>query len=507
MTRQIAIIPMDNRAYSTSDPGILTAIAGWTAVNPPAAAVGDDLRTEADTAALTEWLETVAGESGCIIVPLDLFLYGGCISGMYKTVDSQDVSKVLKIFTGIKARNPECCLYAFKNLQGISSLDFIRKGISAETAQDLYTYFELCGKCESGCQENDKKQLDALRAGIPAEILAEYQHIRKQQLEVNVQLVKAAAEDVFDYLLFTQADVPAAGLQLQEQKTLIEAMAGYYDKTGIITGLDEATLLLTARFLNLRHALLPKYFLQYSSAAGPTLRCCCEDRLLDDNIRNHIAVSGGVSVSCPDEADCILMIHTPEERHQDLWLGTRQHSIPNRNLWSFASSIQHYFNNARKVALIDAAFLNGGDNLLISFLASSLDLRDLSGYAGWNTAANSTGTVLAQVCAQAAGRANGVAAEFIEHEKERFLLTRFINDWLYQGKVRRKITDWIKRELKIEPWELGECREQVESRIKKEMLPEIKAFADKFFPGWNYEKIEVRLPRPRASTLNVIIGE
>ncbi len=503
MHKQIAVIPMDNRAYSTSDPVFIGRMSGWTVINPPPEITGNDLSSDAQSDGLSKWLETVAAASDCIIMPLDPLLSGGCVKTMYSAPTPERLEQVMAVIAEIKKRNPCCCIYTFKIIHGMSAGDFINAGATEKNAEDLYEYFQLSGPTNQGAEcEARKKQLENR---IPEKLPEKHLNIRKQQLELNKLLAAKAKENCFDYLLFTQADVPETGIHLQEQKELLDSFAGAYDRISLMTGLDEAILLLMARYINHKQGIFPKFFIRYSSAAGPQLKCLFEDRALDDNIRNHITIAGGICTDTPESADHILLVHTPEKRQIDQWLNP-QEEIPNRNLWSFAAAVRFYLDQAKQVAIIDAAFANGGDDFLISFLKSVMDLRDLAAYAGWNTAANSTGSVLAQVCAPAAGRLNGLAPEQIEFEKERFLLIRFLNDWLYQARVRKKIIRWINQELDVKPWALGTCQARVEEKIKHEMALEMSPFIKQYFPEWSDKNIEITLPRPRASTLNIIAG-
>ncbi|MDD2707376.1 MAG: DUF4127 family protein [Verrucomicrobiae bacterium] len=502
MKNQIAIIPMDNRNYTGRDPRILGAMAGWRVLEPDVKIIGNDMASGADAAALEKWLLSVCARVDCVILPLDLFLYGGCIRGTYRIIDERDVLIRLNILGKIRKKNPACRIYGFKIIHGISVHSLIGRGIGEKTAKDLFDHFELCGVDD----KKNARRLKSIRKSIPAKVLSEFLEIRESHARVNESLLRLVEGDLLDYLLFAQNDVPRTGLHLIEQKRLARHLRDFQERTGVITGLDESIHLLLARHANFACGVSPRIFIQYSSARGPMTQCKYEDRCLGDNVRNHVFVAGGTAVETPEDANGTLMINCPEDEQGELLLRDDSEWMSNRNAGPFVAAIQWHLGRSKNVALADVFYVNGGDDELMSLLEKNIDLKKLAGYAGWNTAANTVGTAIAQLCVQFAGRRNGAGAGRMKREKERFLLTRLINDWLYQGKVRAGVIRWARKELGVQPWDLGGFKSVVEKRIKKEMKPEMERLVKRHFPGWDSGDIEIELPRTRVSTLNVNVG-
>ena len=83
-------------------------------------------------------------------------------------------------------------------------------------------------------------------------------------------------------------------------------------------------------------------------------------------------------------------------------------------------------------AIADVRNANGADNSFVEQLLTKIDLDNFYGYSGWNTTANSTGSLLANI---------KIAYNAKKYNKEAFTklqITRFLDDWAYQANVRKK---------------------------------------------------------------------
>jgi hypothetical protein len=87
------------------------------------------------------------------------------------------------------------------------------------------------------------------------------------------------------------------------------------------------------------------------------------------------------------------------------------------------------------VALADVAFVNGSDLTLSNLLMQHPESARLTAYGGWNTAGNTLGTVLAHAVLRLLAQRNGGEPEQIRAHFE-FLFLRFLDDYLYQARVR-----------------------------------------------------------------------
>ena len=100
----------------------------------------------------------------------------------------------------------------------------------------------------------------------------------------------------------------------------------------------------------------------------------------------------------------------------------------------FVEDIESFVNAGYHVAVGDIAFANGADNALMKQLQDRDLLDKLYGYAGWNTATNSTGFALGM----------GIVGNQISQDKRNeLLLTRYLDDWVYQANVRQSVNSYL----------------------------------------------------------------
>ncbi|MGQ9779294.1 MAG: DUF4127 family protein [Bacillota bacterium] len=90
------------------------------------------------------------------------------------------------------------------------------------------------------------------------------------------------------------------------------------------------------------------------------------------------------------------------------------------------------------VGVVDARFANGADPGFIALLSHGVGLLNLAAYAGWNTAANSLGTVLAHLSAYLIA-VNLPASQVDWTAHYGFLIERFLDDFIYQTQVRPEL--------------------------------------------------------------------
>ena len=96
-----------------------------------------------------------------------------------------------------------------------------------------------------------------------------------------------------------------------------------------------------------------------------------------------------------------------------------------RNMAEFLYFVNDCIRRGIPVAILDNAYTNGGELQLLRVLNKQGNLMKLLGYAGWNTSANSMGTVLAQAV-------NGM------HQKNRAAAMDFPRGALHRGlRLRR----------------------------------------------------------------------
>jgi hypothetical protein len=127
-------------------------------------------------------------------------------------------------------------------------------------------------------------------------------------------------------------------------------------------------------------------------------------------------------------------------------------------------------------------------------------LGKIAVFEAWNTAGNTTGTVLAQCAALVRG---GPEQGFVNTSKlnRQFLLERLVDDWCYQSGVRSRI-EKAARESGISPLNMGEAGEPIEAQARRELKGFAQALAHRHFAS-RLAKCEISLPWMRSFECDV----
>lgn len=204
-------------------------------------------------------------------------------------------------------------------------------------------------------------------------------------------------------------------------------------------GADEVGCVLLARMLNQAAGVTPAVAVSYAPAEGAANVAAYEDVPIGQTVERQLAAAGcRVAPNRPDSG-IWLGVNAPLA-HRDEW--TREQAEADLRpraaaLDALVAAAHQRLAAGQAVALADVAYPNGADPALIERLCATVDLPELAGYGAWNTAGNTIGTLIAQVCAAQLGGAAGKAAN------ERFLLHRFVEDWGYQQRVRAEVRAWL----------------------------------------------------------------
>ncbi len=205
-----------------------------------------------------------------------------------------------------------------------------------------------------------------------------------------------------------------------------------------------------------------------------------------------------VAKNAQSEADFVLFVNAPVGGSQkDESEEARAARLV--RLQPFAERLIEYSNRANcRVALCDVAFPNGADNVLMTLLEERGALGKLVAFGAWNTAGNTTGTVLAQCAALQRALWKGEDTSKLNRD---FTFERLIDDWFYQSQVRAKI-ERAAREQGIVPHNMGEQGAVVESQARRELRGFAQLLAKHHFET-TLGASEITLPWNRAFEADV----
>lgn len=474
---RLALIPLDERPVNTALPVRLGRVANCEVLLPPREMLGNKKEVGAYEG-LGDWLSSVAPTVDGLIVSVETLAFGGLIASRTTHLPLEKALDHLSVLRKIRADHPSLPIYAFTLVMRIPAYDSDDEEPTywATYGRRIHQYSQLVDKVARHNQEEDRKAMEALEAEIPADVLQDWRWRRERNHQLNLQVLEYVADGIVDFALITQDDSAEYGVSAAEQRAIRNRVAelGIEERAVLYPGADEVAMILLARHVNAHVGKRPRVYPRYSSTKGPFIIPRYEDRPLAESIKGQIYAAGGVLVDSPQEADFMLFLNTPGESQDEAPNQDKATSVdtPGRNLLDFTESILHYTSQGIPAAVADVAYANGGDTQFVSLLLRRVGLKRLAAYAGWNTAGNTLGTVVAHASLyNAVGRyATEAAVKRAAQAHLEFLLSRFVEDWGYQAIVRTRLNRSGLQERGIpNPWQLGDQWPEAQRIVEEEL--------------------------------------
>ncbi len=484
----IVVIPVDNRPvnYTLAD-SVGALNVGINIILPPREFMGG-LKTSAGIEKILLWLEKVVlqNKTDFIICALDTIAYGGLIPSR-RCEDQQEVifsrlRKFRKIIEPLKSR-----VFAFSSIMRISN---------SNDNEEEKTYWDKYGKlifkysCLRHKQELNpdnselKAEFQEVKSLIPLQVIVNYLKIRQRRFFVNKTYLNRLKENTFDFLVYGKDDTATVGLNIQEAELLQgEINSKNLEKKAVLhTGSDEIITMLVTRAITEIFREKISVFPLFSTLTGADAVPCYEDQPLSKSVEKHFNICGVKPAQSKIEADMLILLHTPDEKQNDLAL---QVFLEPENTQAVNFCLEFIKNNDKPIMLADVRNANGSDNLLAERLfLENIDLKKLYGYAAWNTAANSIGSVLATgICRYIAEK----QGNFRQENFNRLMFVRFADDWAYQGIARQVIR--------------AASDQADEVLLNKELIPLIERIASEF--GINSDRVVVSFPWGRTFEVEI----
>ena len=391
---KIAFLPIDNRPVCYNLASDIAEIDRDIELFLPPREFLGDLTKVANIESLLKWLENLP-QVDSMILSLDTLVYGGLIpSRRSKDTFEELCTRLDRIKPLLKNKK----VYAFSSIMRISNNNYNEeeKEYWAEYGKKIFEFSFSGGKN---------------KCNIPNEIITDYLATRKRNFEINKIYLAWQKEGLFDTLIFSKDDCAEKGFNVDEAREL-ERLGG---KTK--TGADEIPLTLLARSIKKDIKIYPQFL-------EPDYKNCIsnyEDVSIEKSVLGQLEL-GGFKVSSKEDADIILIVNNFIEKQGELVMG-----------WDTKSFDGDFVPPNKPYAVADVRFANGGDNAFVTQLLNKLDLTNFYGYAGWNTSANTLGSLLCAV------KVKWQAKKYDEKAFKKLQTIRFLDDWAYQANVRRNI--------------------------------------------------------------------
>lgn len=401
---KICFIPIDNRPVCYNLAKDIAAIdENIELFIPPREFLGD-LTRSAEVNEIIERIENIP-ECDAMVISLDTIAYGGLIPSRRSTDSLEDIKSRLKRLKPL-LKNKK--VYAFSSIMRISNNNY---------NEEEKEYWKDWGK------KIFEYSYSGVNDGIPQAILDDYLATRKRNFEIN----KTYLNWGLNTLIFSKDDCASKGFNVDEAHELEQLGA----KTK--TGADEIPLTLLARAIEKEI----KVFVEFTE---PDYKDCIsnyEDVSIEKSVQGQLELGGFTQVQTREEADVILIVNNFIEKQGEYVMG-----------WTTQPFRKTFTPPDKPYAIADVRYANGADNDFVEQLLPQIDLKNFYGYAGWNTSANTIGSLLAGV------KVRWNAGKYNESAFKRLQIIRFLDDWAYQANVRGMIENPCDIQTLMKPYEI-----------------------------------------------------
>jgi Protein of unknown function (DUF4127) len=492
--KRIVALPVDARPVVRAQVQSLVMASGWALVVPPQENLGH-FRVQANVEALATWLLSESAEASAFVLSLDMLVYGGLVPSRFIDDDLVQLRARLGILNALKARWPEKPIYAFAATMRLSNnnVNEEEKLYWDKYGELIWRWSFFSDRFASFGAPDDEQSSNHARDLIPADIRRDYLATRARNFAVTETALQMVEERIIDRLVLPQDDTAEYGFNIAERRTLQLKIKerGLEDRVLIYPGADEVIHTLAAYAVSHADVTLESgsyaFYLLPSDAEGiGSLVARYEDRPILGSIAAQIHAVGGTIVNSAAAADMILAVHTDGAKQGD-WAMRIPLANPQPISSQWLDQLVDHHQQGKPIALLDLAYANGGDPRLIAALAARLPLTSLAAYAGWNTASNSAGSVVAQcVLAKTA---------FALAANQQFLCLRFVEDVFYQSMMRQDIRDAID-EASLTPDEL-------EAQVAARFIEPANVWIRQH--GFNFRVATISMPWQRTFEIDITL--
>ena len=263
-------------------------------------------------------------------------------------------------------------------------------------------------------------------------------------------------------MIFSKDDCAEFGFNVEEAKELERLGA----KTK--TGADEIPLSLLSRAIEKDI----KVYVEYTEPDCKDLISNYEDVSIEKSVLGQLELGGFKVVESVEKADVVLLVNNFREKQGELVMGWDTQGKYTGPL--VTPSIPY--------CVADVRYANGADNNFVKQLLPQIELENFYGYAGWNTSANTLGSLLSAL------KVRFNAEKYNEDGFKRLQLIRFLDDWAYQANVRAQIK---------EPCYISELMKPFEQQLLNHPTLTLPVQRGDYSFPWNRKfEVEIILPSP-----------
>jgi hypothetical protein len=442
----VALIPLDSRPVNTDLVQQLAAIGGVT-VNLPTWELLDQFLTPSQPQRLYDWLgEQTASDYDVAVIHVNELLFGGLLHSREAAQYRDAKDKIVSLHDYLLRRDSTpgkktVLVYIMPRL------------LPSQYDEEMWLYEkelpELSQLKHRLALETNNAQLQArlgeLEQIIPREIIQRYETIYVEAYNVGLGLLDWLRAGLIDEVVIGLDDSAEFGLNVKAFQDLKAGAAQRGQEAAwFLHGADELTPLIIARHTLDYSGGEGSFTFSYLSPGQENVAFPYEAVPLRENFREKAAY---LFAGKADQRTLPPRGAGPA-REKFIYIYTSQEEGA-AEMAAFWQAIQQDENRPAGafVGIADAAKVNGAWAPFIESVGPDQLNQYADAYAGWNTAGNSLGTVMAHLLFwEKAQEFSGAAKRQAVANHENLQKLRLIDDYFFQTKVRQELIAWARAE-------------------------------------------------------------
>lgn len=479
LTFQVLCLPLDDRPCNTDAMKDLAGVAGLDLRLPPLELIRTH-QEKYDFERCYQWLDFQMGWNRAALISLEMFLYGGLINSRKATVAPEEVERRMELLFDLIRLYPECRVYVSAVLLRLSIT--VDEKQTEQNWRDVFRYSVLKDQVETDSQF--QKELDEVQAHIPPAILSEYLSVRARNFGAMTKLLEIS--DKASYLIYGQEDCSAFGIHRQEKSELrrsIQRLPSGKNIT-VCTGADELqSMMLLRAYMDEKQVSPGSIKLDFLGATVEDFAkvSAYEDITIGENIEAHL------------EPTCFRRdANGPQLKILTTVFDKKQRDV----FFEDPEAVEvPAFSSFEVDAFLELSSANGAQDVLTSKVMATKPRLTLKAFSAWNTTGNRVGTLIAHLGLREVAIQNST---FNDVADRRYLNLHLLDDWIYQGCVRKKLLEYCKNSSE-NPWALSE-----EAWKKLSILCDEAMQAEVAMRGIKVEKFCASLPWKRVFEVRIL---
>ena len=491
--KKIVYLPLDERPCNIGyTAGVSEGHEAYRLVCPELSEMGVK-KTPADYGRIEAFLLRECRDADQLIIALDTLLYGGIIPSRLHHLKREELVSRLDVLKTLKEENPK--LY-------VSAFSLVMRCPCYSDSSEEPDYYAVCGKEIFRYGQNEHRyklgeisreeyleERESCSSCLP--YIEDYETRRAVNIDCLTDALVMVGKCIDEFTIL-QDDSNARGYTAMDRERVLDVVNSHGIDLDTYPGADEAGLTLLARAATRIENKKPKIYAAYPREGAADVVPIYEDREIKKTVSAQIKSAGAVECFSEDEADFVLYCNLNDERTYDVYLNytkqTDEGYIP-----EFVERIARTLESGRGAAVADVAYCNSGDITFATEMERRFGVLRLWGYAGWNTASNTLGTVICQ------GVLRYLYGDSETHRK--FTAHRIMDDTVYMADVRREMLrlGYGSGGAKIE--QRGEASERIVRLINERAAHLFPSVSEK------YEAVDCYMPWHRLFEIGLTIKE